>query len=114
MFGDATLWIGSMPGSLRTADLRRDPRCALHSNPLNAELPAGEGDVRLSASVRELEATTVARLWQQSFPDRVDDALTGAYFELRPRVVEIVEVHGDQMVIGRWTPTTGIVTITKR
>ena len=112
MVEDATLWIGSMPGSLRTADLRREPRCALHSNPLNAKLPAGEGDVRLSAHARELDMATVERLQSAHDPD--SDVIDGDYFELWPVEVELVEVHRDEMVIRRWTPTSGVVTIRKR
>lgn len=112
MFDGDSLWVGSMPGSLRTADLRRDPRCALHSNPLNAKLPAGEGDVRLSAEARELDTATVTTLQSARQPD--SDVVDGDYFELRPVEVEVVEVHGDEMVIRRWTPTSGVVTIRKR
>jgi hypothetical protein len=30
-FEDGELWLGMMPGSMKAADLRRDPRLALHS-----------------------------------------------------------------------------------
>lgn len=107
MLDGETLWIGSMPGSLRTADLRRDPRCALHSNPLNAQLPAGEGDVRLSARARELDVATVERLHAARNSD--SDVIRGDYFELLVCALNIVTVESDELVIQAWTPPQGIV-----
>lgn len=41
------LWIGSMPGSTKSADLRRDPRCCLHS--ATEDKDVADGDAKLWA-----------------------------------------------------------------
>jgi len=43
--GDGRLWIGSMPGSTKSADLRRDPRCCLHSATEDKDVK--DGDAKL-------------------------------------------------------------------
>ena len=54
-FGEVDLTFGSMPGARKLADLQRDPRCALHSPPVDpvegkeAEWP---GEAKISGSVR--------------------------------------------------------------
>jgi len=45
------LWIGSMPGSTKSADLLRDPRCCLHSATEDKEV--ANGDAKLWGVVRD-------------------------------------------------------------
>ena len=47
------LWLGSMPGSTKSADLRRDPRCCLHS--ATEDKNVKDGDAKLWG--RALEVT---------------------------------------------------------
>ncbi|MFE6739090.1 pyridoxamine 5'-phosphate oxidase family protein [Streptomyces tubercidicus] len=47
------LWLGMMTGSLKVADLRRDPRFSLHANPGPGADLAG-GDVRVSGRAVEV------------------------------------------------------------
>lgn len=49
MFNDGMFWMGSMDSSRRGADLLRDPRCAVHSAPLDEEMGEGAGDARVEA-----------------------------------------------------------------
>ena len=46
------LWIGGLPDSLKFADLRRDPRMALHSG--SDDPPKFQGDARLSGVAIEV------------------------------------------------------------
>ena len=39
------LWLGSMPGSTKSADLRRDPRCCLHSATEDKNVKDGDAKV---------------------------------------------------------------------
>ncbi|MFF9089477.1 pyridoxamine 5'-phosphate oxidase family protein [Streptomyces sp. NPDC014991] len=48
------LWLGMMPGSLKSLDLRRDPRFALQANP-GEGTGMGGGDVRISGRAYEVE-----------------------------------------------------------
>lgn len=115
MFSRDSMWVGAMPGAARTADMRRFSWCALHSAPIDTQLGSGRGDVRISARLRELTDGEVAVLWSETFPDRTDPpAPAGTYFELRPVEVELVEVHGDEMVILRWSPASGVTESRRR
>ncbi|HEX2096902.1 MAG TPA: pyridoxamine 5'-phosphate oxidase family protein [Solirubrobacterales bacterium] len=49
---DGELTFGSMPNSRKGADLRRDPRFALHSG--SDDPPAWQGDAKLSGIAREV------------------------------------------------------------
>ena len=51
-FRDGDVWLGSMPDALKAHDLRRDPRCALHSSPSDAEMTGGDAKIG-RASCRE-------------------------------------------------------------
>jgi hypothetical protein len=45
LLGDDRLWLGMMPGSTKSADLRRDPRMCLHS--ATADKDVADGDAKL-------------------------------------------------------------------
>ena len=51
-FAEGDLWFGSMPGSRKALDLRRDPRFALHS--ASTDPPEWEGDAKLSGRAEEI------------------------------------------------------------
>jgi len=44
-FSDGELWLGTMSGSRKALDLRRDPRLALHSATNDAEMAAGDAKI---------------------------------------------------------------------
>ncbi|HEY8978376.1 MAG TPA: pyridoxamine 5'-phosphate oxidase family protein [Streptomyces sp.] len=52
-FHDGELWLGMMPGSLKSRDLHRDPRFALQANP-GEGTGMGGGDVRISGRALEV------------------------------------------------------------
>lgn len=94
---DGQMVLGSMPGARKGADLRRDPRCALHSVP---PIPVGKegalGDVKVSG---------------RAVPD---GALTGEHPGDR-FVVDVSEVSwvgltdaADRLVVRWWTPEGGL------
>ncbi|MEI2686611.1 MAG: hypothetical protein V9G14_10430 [Cypionkella sp.] len=49
---DDDVWLGSMVNSVKVLDLRRDPRCSIHSAPLDAEMK--DGDAKLSGLAVEV------------------------------------------------------------
>lgn len=95
------LWLGMMPGSRKALDLRRDPRWALHSAPVETDLAAG--DAKLSG--RAVEVTD---------PDEVEARLRAAgqevpasealLFHLLVAEAVLTRVQGDQLVIDWWRP----------
>jgi hypothetical protein len=52
LFADGELWLGMMDGSLKARDLRRDPRCELHSATVDKAVT--EGDARVSGRAVEV------------------------------------------------------------
>ena len=93
-FAGGELWIGMMPGSLKSQDLRRDPRLALHSAPVDLEL--ADGDAKLSG-----RAVLVEDPAARSVFDEVPDSGADVY---RVDITEaaLVRVQGDLLVIDSW------------
>lgn len=97
---DGVLWIGMMPQAARVADLRRDPRCAIHSAPLDEHLTVG--DVRLRLLVDEADPERAATLLG---PDHPGD---GVVFVLSVVEASIVRVDGAALVVEVWRPGSGL------
>jgi hypothetical protein len=103
-FGDGQLRIGMMAGTRRAADLRRDPRVAIHAQ--NVDPPAGDD----AGWVGEAKVTGTA------VPVAMYVDLEGEAF-----VIDLAEVvftgigpGGDHLVIERWTPGGGVQRIERR
>lgn len=105
---DGMMWLGMMPAAARRHDLDARPWCSVHSAPLNAELPHGEGDVRLDADVRRLDDDVSRQLLHAI--GRGDDSVTGVFVELLIRSMSLVEVDGAELVVTSWSPSRGIAT----
>jgi Pyridoxamine 5'-phosphate oxidase len=56
---DGELWLGMMGGSVKAADLRRDPRFALHSG--SDDPPAWTGDAKIAGRAEEIGDRAVVR-----------------------------------------------------
>ncbi|MFI6317415.1 pyridoxamine 5'-phosphate oxidase family protein [Nonomuraea sp. NPDC050556] len=102
-FRDGELWLGSMPGSLKALDLRRDPRMALHTSSPDADEAnpsSWPGDAKLAG--RAVEVTDPAVLARFEMPGE------GPHL-FRVEVEEVVwtRVEGDLMVIDTWHPGRG-------
>lgn len=105
-FAGGEVTLGSMPGSVKLADLRRDGRLALHSPTLEPpEDPATwAGDAKLSGRAVEI-------------PPPRDAAVAGAgYFEvdLDEVVLTYVGTPADHLVIESWHPGRGWERRTRR
>jgi len=105
MFDEGRLWIGSMADSRKGADLRRDPRLALHSCPLDEELAPGAGDARIEAVAQRLPDDLALRLLRGAFGEEA--TIEGDMFELSVVGLSLVTVEGDQMRVRSWTPEGG-------
>jgi nitroimidazol reductase NimA-like FMN-containing flavoprotein (pyridoxamine 5'-phosphate oxidase superfamily) len=101
------LWIGMMPGSRKLADVRRDPRVALHSASIDPQVT--EGDVRVSGRLVELtDADEIRRLFDAFRAERgygPEDPAPTFHLDL----TEVVSVRpvGDHLRIESWTPERG-------
>lgn len=99
---DGDLWIGAMAGSRRFADLRRDPRIALHSGP--DDPPRWTGDARVAGVAVIVEDDAVKR----SFLAATGHAVPGSFELARVLVGELVLVAlmpaGDTLSVTSWRP----------
>ncbi len=98
-FEDGDLVFGSMPNSRKGADLRRDPRFALHSattDPVEGAEAAWPGEAKISG--RAIPAGPVT------------DDPAGDRF--RADIAEVVHTHLDEqaamLVVEWWTPGSGL------
>ncbi|CAN5571320.1 pyridoxamine 5'-phosphate oxidase family protein [soil metagenome] len=118
-FLDGELWIGSMPGARKGADLRRDPRMALHGIPWESRkvkdgaADPGEGDVKLTGRAvlldddeRYAEVMAWFREEHGQEPPGPSDL-----FVIDLAEVVVVSVADDQLQIDRWSAAEGRKTV---
>ena len=111
-FHDGQLWLGCMPGSVKSRDLRRDPRFALHSAPTDVEMT--DGDAKLSGIVVEV-----------TDPDRIKafliaighggengdpDPAEALAFTCDIASATLTKVAVDHLEVTTWTPHRGLFT----
>ena len=98
---DGDLWLGMMPGSRKALDLRRDPRLALHSAPVETDLAAG--DARLGGRAVEITDQAAAKsvFAATGHGDVPGDSLL---FRLELTDASLIRVRGDQLLIDSWRP----------
>ena len=106
--GDA--WLGSMPGARKGADLRRDPRVAVHSASPDPSVWAG--DAKLAGrAVLVTDAETVAR-----FTESLEQS-PGEFDLFRLDVDELVVVElsetKDHLVVESWHEGRGLARVAR-
>jgi hypothetical protein len=110
-FTDGLLWFGTLVSARRVHDLQSNPHVAIHSAPLDDNLPAGGGDARIEGVVRRLSTDDATRLFPVG--PEVAPRVDGAYFEVQVSAMSLVEVDGDELVVTWWRPGAD-VTVTRR
>jgi hypothetical protein len=115
-FWEDNWWIGSMPGSRKSADLRRDPRMAVHSAPQPAEEGMSLGDAKLSALAVDLSGTDDFNRFVQHLTDAGSPPPPGPFDLFRLDVTEaaVTRVEGSDLVIDHWSPTDGYRQVKRR
>ena len=106
-FADGDLWLAGMPRSVKFADLRRDPRMALHSG--SDEPDAFTADAKVSGRAAEvLDGATRARFAAAAgVPD--DGSYELFHVELDQVVLTAVSDDRTHLVISSWRPGRGLV-----
>jgi hypothetical protein len=111
-FTDGEVWIGGMPGARKSADLRRDPRVAIHSG--SDDPPAFRGDARLSGLAVPIDDPSV----KTAFVAAAGGGPPGPFdlFRLDIREASTVRegVPADHLVIEVWRPGEPIRRIERR
>jgi hypothetical protein len=108
-FFEGDIYLGSMPGSRKAEDLRRDPRLALHCATVDTKL--ADGDAKLSGRAVEVtDAETMAR-----FSGGLEED-PGPFHLFRIDISELTltRVEGDHLVIDTWHEARGLKRIERR
>jgi len=106
------LWIGGLPGSRKSDDLRRDPRLAVQTG--SADPPEWRGDARVTgrAVFVDDEETKAA------FLAAAGGGPPGPFDLVRIAITEVSTVReapsGDRLLIGVWRPGQPVRTIERR
>lgn len=107
VFHGDDLWLAGMTGARRFADLRRDPRVAVHSCP--EDMPGWSGDARLSGTAHEVTDEAVQRAIRDGAPP---DSPTGPFELFRVDVTELVALRlddsGESIVVESWRAGRGV------
>ncbi|WP_103962568.1 pyridoxamine 5'-phosphate oxidase family protein [Nonomuraea solani] len=102
-FRDGELWTGSMGAAVKAADLRRDPRMAVHVSSGDPEGPdpsTWEGDVKLAGRAVEITDKEVLEAFESE---------AGSHL-FRIELTEVVwtRVEGDEIVMDAWREGVGV------
>ncbi len=112
-FFDGELWLGCMPGSVKAKDMRRDPRIAIHSAPLDVEMK--DGDAKLSGQAVEVDDPDriVAFLIGvgHGTADDPPDASGALAFTVDLLSATLTVVAGDHLEVSTWAEGRGTSTV---
>jgi Pyridoxamine 5'-phosphate oxidase len=113
-FRDGELWLGMMPGSRKAMDLRRDPRLALHSPPVDEEL--AEGDARISGEAEEVTGAGAMQALVEGDERHAQGAPDGHVFRVDVRELLLLKVGDppDHLVIETWREGRGLRRVERR
>lgn len=101
---DGRLIIGAQTGSRKVADLSRDPRIAIHTNPGDGTMSVG--DYKVNGRVRVLSGLELERVNAQLM------APFGAVlFEVLISVVTCTQATQEELSIHVWQPNRGVTKV---
>jgi hypothetical protein len=109
-FFEGDIYLGSMPGSRKAADLMRDPRLALHGAPLDTKLV--DGDAKLSGrAVQVTDEDTIRR-----FTGTLEEKPTEEFplFRIDITDLTLTRVSGDFIVVETWVEGKGVKRVERR
>lgn len=110
-FARGELWVGMMLDSLKSRDLRRDPRFSLHCNTTTASMTeAGDAKISGTAEFWTDKADYLKDLYERTgwMPDELD------LFRLDVSEVVSLTVEGDEMVVLSWREGKGVRRVAKK
>jgi putative heme iron utilization protein len=116
-FKDGEAWMGMMDRSLKALDLLRDPRMAVHSATVDAELKLG--DAKLAGRAVAVTDAEVIRRFAAESAEQHDGAEPPEAFHLfRIDITDVSIVRigdpADHLVIESWSPGGGYRRVERR
>ncbi len=114
LFDLGQLWLGSMPGSRKGADARRDPRIALHA--ATADKDVKDGDAKISGRAIEVTDDAERQAYAQAFKEDNEMDVPTPFDLFRVEIAEISMLRpgGDHLVIEWWRPGEELHRIERR
>lgn len=112
-FRDGQVWLGSMPGSRKAADLRRDGRVAVHSasaDPDEKDPAAWPGDAKLAG--RAVEVTDPQA--RAAFGASPEQDFHLFRIDVTEAVRTYVHADGEHLVIEMWHEGRGLRTVRRK
>lgn len=107
-FHDGKLWLGCMPSSVKARDLRRDPRFALHSAPLDVEMMTG--DAKVSGTVTEVTDLVMLKEFLAAIGHGGDlEPGAATAFTCNIEAATLTKVAGDHLEVTTWSTKGGLV-----
>jgi len=104
LFHGGQIWLGSMPGSRKNADLRRDPRIALHNATSDKDAKAGDAKIAGVAVEVTDEATKAAYARACKEATGFDVPTPFELFRVEPTEVSMLQPDDEHLVIEWWRP----------
>ena len=98
------LYAGMMPGSVKSTDLLRDPRFALHANPGDGSMTGG--DAKVGGIAEHVTDPAELAIYVESV-EPPDFFL--AHLRLTDVVLTSLHPDGDRLVIESWRPGSSVV-----
>ena len=112
-FIDGDLWIGSMPGSRKGADLARDPRFSLHSG--SDDPPDWRGDAKLAGIAEEIaDRDRKLAIFKAMGAEEVSVESSLYRADIRELAVTKLTDAADELAIDWWTEAGGGRSATRR
>lgn len=109
---DGDLWSGSMPGSRKVADLRRDSRFALHSG--SDDPPGWRGDAKVSGRAEEVWDERRLQAFRAWGMDDVDAESSMFRLDVEQLALTAPNESGDALVIRFWSAEAGYRELTRK
>lgn len=115
LFHDGQLWFGMMPGGRKSADLRRDPRFALHGATVDKDVE--DGDVKVSGRAVEVTDDEAKSAFLAAFAAHTGYSPPPGAFDLfTADVTDLTSIRPatDHLVIESWVEGRGTRRIERR
>ena len=114
LFALGELWLGGMPGSRKSSDVRRDPRLCLHN--ATADKEAKAGDAKISGRAVEVTDEAVRAAYMEAFKGATtqDVPLPFDLFRVEVTEVSMLRPAGDHLDIEWWRPGEPLHRIDRR